>query len=845
MKVSVNWLKMFLDFELPPVDELVAHIGSQLGEVEGVENIGEKYQGIPVVKVVVCEPLENSDHLHRCLIDDGGVVQDVERDEKGLVQVLTGAPNVHTDMLAVWLAPGMTVPDSYGSQDPFVLESRPMRGAMSHGMLASAKELALGDSHEGLLDIDKNVAPGTPFADVYKLDDYIIDIENKMFTHRPDCFGALGVAREVAGILGQQFTSPDWYTLAAEITEGTGLELEVQNEIPGSIPRFTAIALKDVIIKPSPMWLQVALLKVGAKPINNVVDLTNFYMLVTGQPLHAYDYDKVASGRLGARFAKPGETLKLLNGKTIELNDADMVITDGDKAIGLGGVMGGEATEVSDETRNVILECATFDMYTIRRTSMRHGLFTDAVTRFNKGQSPLQNRAVLAKIAGDIQKMAGATPASSVVDIDHTEGRTSIHPPVPVSVEYINTRLGLTLSADDMKHLLEHVECVVEVQDDNLTVTAPFWRTDIELREDVVEEIGRLYGFDKLPLEVPKRSITPVAKNTTIQLKQEIRNRLARAGANEVLTYSFVHGDLLAKTGQNPDNAFKVDNALSPDLQYYRLSLMPSLLDKVHGNIKAGYDEFALFELGKAHIVGQNDDEGLPREDELLAFVFAAADKLKKPGAAYYAAQKYLRQLVGVQLVFKPVSEDMRHFDITKPYDMTRSAFVYTLDETFLGIIGEFRGSVRRALKLPAHTAGFELDVLALDGYGFTRPASSYVPISRFPKVTQDITLKVSDQLPHQELYDFMTEVLSKHDLGGVPMPVFYNVYNGMKSNGVVTYGLTTRDIFQRPDDPAHKQITFRLEIASYERTLTDKEVNAMLDAAAAAAKDQFGAERI
>lgn len=845
MKVSVNWLKMFLDFELPPVDELVARIGSQLGEVDGVENIGEKYQGIPVVKVVVCEPLENSDHLHRCLIDDGGVVKNVERNEDGFVQVLTGAPNVHKDMLAVWLAPGMTVPDSFGTQDPFVLESRPMRGAMSHGMLASAKELALGDSHEGLLDIDKDVAPGTLFAEVYKLDDYIIDIENKMFTHRPDCFGALGVAREVAGILGHKFTSPDWYRLTAEIAEGTGLNLELQNEIPGSVPRFMAIALKDIQIAPSPMWLQVALLKVGAKPINNVVDLTNFYMLVTGQPLHAYDYDKVVSGRLGARFAKPGEKLTLLNGKTIDLHEADMVITDGDKAIGLGGVMGGEATEVSNETRNIILECATFDMYTIRRTSMRHGLFTDAVTRYNKGQSPLQNRAVLAKIVGDIQKMCGGTPASNAVDIDHTEGRTSVYMPVPVSIDYVNTRLGLTLSAEDMKQLLENVECTVAIEGNNLTVTAPFWRTDIELREDIVEEVGRLYGFNKLPLETPKRSIVPVAKNTTIQLKQEIRNRLARAGANEVLTYSFVHGDLLTKTGQNRDNAFKVDNALSPDLQYYRLSVMPSLLDKIHGNIKAGYDEFALFELGKSHIVSQYDDDGLPREDNTLALVITAADKLKKQGAAYYAAQKYLRQLVGIQLVFKPVPEDMQQYDITKPYDMSRSALVYTLDDVFLGIIGEFRSGVRRSLKLPVQTAGFELDVLALDGYGFTRPASSYVPISRFPKVTQDITLKVDEQLAHQELYEFMNEVLSKHDLGGIPMPVFYNVFSGMKSNGVVTYGLTTRDIFQRPDDAAHKQITFRLEISSYERTLTDKEVNTMLDSAASAAKEQFGAERI
>jgi len=825
MKITTNWIKNFLDFELPATPELVAKIGSQLGEVDGVENLGEKYQGIPVVKVVVCEPLENSDHLHKCLVDDGGVVKDVERDEKGLVQVLTGAPNVHQDMLAVWLAPGMTVPES-ADKDPFVLESRNMRGAMSHGMLASAKELALGDSHEGLLEIDKDVVPGTPFAEVYKLDDYVIDIENKMFTHRPDLFGALGVAREIAGITGHKFTSPDWYKQDAKITGGEGLNLVVEDEIPNQVPRFTAIAIKDVEIKPSPLWLQVALLKVGAKPINNVVDLTNFYMLVTGQPLHAYDTDKVATGKLGARFAKPGETLALLNGKTIELNEADMVITDGAKPIGLAGVMGGSETEVSNETKNIILECATFDMYAIRRTSMRHGLFTDAVTRFNKGQSPLQNLAVLAKITEDVQAMAGGTVASQLVDIDHTEGRTSVHPPVTVSTEYINTRLGLKLSADDMKQLLENVECSVAVDGSSLTVTAPFWRTDIELREDVVEEVGRLYGFDKLPQELPERSIQPVAKNTTLELKRQIREKLAKAGANEVLTYSFVHGDLLKKAGQNPDNAFKVDNALSPDLQYYRLSVMPSLLDKIHANIKGGTSEFALFELGKAHLVEQIGEDGLPREDELLGVVVTAADKLARAGAAFYAARTYVENLLGTaELTFKPIPEDMQAYDITKPYDMNRAAFIYA-GETFLGIIGEFRSSVRRALKLPSYTAGFELDVAGLQ-QAVDIGATSYAPLLKFPSVTQDITLKVASDLAYADL-----RALVREELGA----------NAPQDTHI---RLEDIGVYQAADDAAHKNVTFRVHITGLNRTLVEKEVSSTVNAIAQAVKTKLGAERI
>lgn len=834
MKVSLNWIREYLDFDpvevAGSIDGLVERIGAQLGGIEEVVDLGARYEGIPIVKVVECAKLENSDHLNKCLVDDGGVVKDVERTEQGLVQVITGAANVHAGMLAVWLPPGVTVPESY-AKDPFVLTSRPMRGSMSHGMLASPRELGIGDLHEGILEIDPSevvptenkLEPGADFAKVYGLDDTIIDVENKMFTHRPDCFGQLGVAREIAGILGRKFTSGEQYRTLEDIAAGSGLKLEIVNEIPEKVPRFMAVAMKDVAIKPSPLWLQVQLARVGAKPISNVVDVTNYMMLATGQPLHAYDYDKVGSGVLGVRTARPGEKLALLSGKTIELDEADMVITDGDKPIGLAGVMGGADTEVSAETTNIILECATFDMYAIRRASMRHGLFTDAVTRFTKGQSPLQNPYVLQMTLGRVELLAGGTMASAVIDNNHTEGRVSVHPPVPVSAAYINARLGLQLSAEEIKQLLENVECTVEVQGENLTVTAPFWRTDIELREDVVEEVGRLYGFDKLPLELPRRSLKPAARNPLLQLKRRIRENLVKTGANEVLTYSFVHGNLLEKTGQDPARAFRLSNALSPDLQYYRLSLIPSLLERVHPNLKAGYDEFALFELGKTHVADKADEEGLPREDDLTALVVAASDKLKRRGAPYYAARKYLTSLLPVKLTFKPLSADMQAFDITKPYDVNRSALVYA-GETFVGLMGEFRTEVRRNLKLPRYCAGFELDTVALQGL---IDDGHYVPLPRFPKVTQDITLKVPAELGYQELYDFLWDELVK-----VQPPRTLPALNPV-------------GIYQREGDQAHKQVTLHFEIASYEKTLTDPEVNKLLESVAAAAREKFGAERV
>jgi phenylalanyl-tRNA synthetase beta chain len=363
MKISLNTIR-FLNEKFHSagdpapegVNALVEKIGSQLGEVEETIEIGKKYDGVIIVKVVSCEKHPDADRLHVCMVDDGGVANDAPRDEDGLVQVVCGAPNVKAGVTVAWLPPGATVPSTYDN-DPFVLEARELRGVVSNGMLASPKELAIGDSHEGLLLIDEDVAPGTPFAEYFNLkDDVVIDIENKMFTHRPDCFGWIGVAREIAGIQGQKFTSPEWYRSDASIEppQLSTLPLEVRNEIPELVPRFTAVALSDVSIGPSPVWLQVALSKYGLRPISNIVDLTNYYMLLTGQPLHAYDYDKVRAldggdkATLVVRKPHDAEKLTLLNGKEIEpRKDAIMIATES-QAIGLGGVMGGGNTEVDE-----------------------------------------------------------------------------------------------------------------------------------------------------------------------------------------------------------------------------------------------------------------------------------------------------------------------------------------------------------------------------------------------------------------------------------------------------------------------------------------------------------------
>jgi phenylalanyl-tRNA synthetase beta chain len=898
MKISLNWVREFTDIKIG-TDELVAKIGSQLGEVEEVIHLGGRYKDIVIARVVSCEKHPNADKLSVCLIDDGGVTPNVKRvswdqamravvvssservaeenvhnstlteqrseegentqksgsvsgparkqggRSHGLVQVVCGAPNVKAGLTIAWIPPGAIVPSTF-DKEQFKLEVRPLRGVDSNGMIASGAELGINDDHSGILVIDKPAEPGTYLADVYGLNDVIIDIENKMFTHRPDCFGILGVAREIAGIQNIAFTSPDWYKQALEIIkpDNQQLKLEVKNELPELVPRFMAVAMSNVVVGPSPIQMQSYLQRVGIKPINNIVDITNFVMALTAQPLHAFDYDKVTtldnseSATIVVRHPKEGEEISLLNGKTIKPRKEAIMIASDTKLLAVGGVMGGTDTEVDENTKNIILECANFDMYSIRKTSMVHGLFTDAVTRFNKGQSPLQNDKVLGFAVSLLNQQTDATASSELIDINNTSVATekdnlSIHGAINISVDFINQRLGSELLSEDIQNILANVEFGVEVHEDELSVIAPFWRADIEIPEDIVEEVGRLYGYDLLLKTLPRRVIIPAQKNRMLDKKAIIRSTLTAAGANELLTYSFVDKKLLDIAGQDSQNAFQLANALSPELQYYRLSLMPSLLSKVHANIKAGFSEFAMFELNKVHSKQWQDNEGLPVEQESLSFVFAADRKsagVQYRGAAFYQARLYLQHLfssIGRGLPVctpldsvKEIDSSMLH--MVAPFEPTRAAVLQVRGE-IIGVIGEFRQEVSRGLKLPEFCAGFELDIAHMPDL-----VLGYEQLQKYPSSTQDISLEVSNTLQYQQLITTIWEQLES-----------IADQHGYK------WRFEPIDIYQKDADAATKRITVRLELSHPDKTLVTSEVNHVIDLLAATARDRVSAERV
>ena len=710
MKISVNWLKKYVDIKIPD-DELIRLIGARLVEVEGIIDETHKYDNIYVVKVEKAEKIPNT-HLTICQINDGG-------DE--LIQVVCGAPNVREGMLAVWIKPGATVPVSVHEDAPFVIGKRKMLGQYdSNGMLAGADELDFGGKHDKIAEIDPAIAkPGDLLANVFELNDLILEIENKSLTHRPDCFGIIGFAREVAGILGEKFEEPEFLLKEEVFPEGflketkSGMrsaEGNLEVEITDSVvcPRYTCAVLKvDEAISEYKYLSETKILlaKSGMQTVSRIVDITNYLMLLTGQPLHAFDFDRfVAVGgnkapKVLVRSANKGEKIELIDGKIISCNESDILITSSDVPVAMAGAMGGKNTEIDENTKNILLESATFSLYNLRKTQMAHGIFSEAITRFTKGVPTGGTFVVLAEA---IKEMNGKP-----LEVQDAFPGIKMPTNVCISVEEINDLLGTNYSKELMAKTLENVGFKVNIEGNLLKIVAPCWRTDIGNKEDIIEEIGRLLGYDNIQPTLPLHATAE--KNKMFELKREIRDLMSKFGANELLTYTFVSEHLLKKAGLDVNNSYKIVNSISPELQYVRQSIVPSLLDKVYVNQKIPVDRFALYEMNKACQKKEwgLDGENVPIEKTRIGFVLA---ERKNHDTPYYKAKLYVAKLLdelGISSRFLPLKAKGA---LALPFEPKRAAEIW-VGEKCIGVVGEFKKSVQHEFKLADYLAGFEVDL--------------------------------------------------------------------------------------------------------------------------------------
>ena len=803
MLISLNELKKLVKIEISD-DELFKLIGSRLVEIEAVHDLAPKYKKIYVAKVKSAEPIEGT-HLHLCQIDAGKELNGyVDPEHDGYIQVVCGAPNVHAGMLAAWIAPGAIVPATFETEEPFEISERKLRGFMSFGMLAAADELDLGEDHAGIIELNPETAkPGQLLADVLDLNDKIIEVENKSLTHRPDCFGIWGFAREVAGILGQSYRTP-----GMPAADAWPKDEIITIESADICPCYTCavINLENPLAKnPYFDYTAAFLAKAGMHSISKIVDITNEYMLLTGQPLHAFDYDKFVkvggtdTPKINVRLAREHEKLTLLDGKEIELVPTDIIICSNDTPVALAGAMGGESTMIDESTRRVILESATFSLYNLRKTQMAHGIFSEAITRFTKGQPIINCERVMLAAAQEIA-LTSENPK-----VEFIARKCMVPLPleksiVELSVKDINDLLGSNYSLELIKTTLENVGFKVEVARDdnpaiNLRVTAPLWRTDIHIKEDIIEEVGRLLGFDNLPLNLPFRPFVCPEVDPILTLKSKLRTVLSdRLGANELLTYSFVSKALQEKAGEDADDSYEIVNSISPELEVFRQSLVPSLLDKIRENEKAGFENFTLYELNQVSKKSWGlTDENVPKMETHLGLTTFGD---------FYAAKQILMEIeksLGISLELKPLES-------ATCLEPIHSAGIY-FENQKIGELGSVKKPVLKRFKLENEIAALELSLETLAG---VKPDRKFgIKLSKFPFVSRDLTFRVKTETSFAEVKSAIEEILS-----GISDTI---------------YKIEPVSIYRKKSGPT-KNLSFHLEVANHEKTLDSSSISDIIE---------------
>lgn len=615
MRVPLTWLAEFVP--LPADREALARRLTLAGiEVTGIERTGADWEGVVVGRVLEVSPHPNADRLRLVTVDRGGGERPT---------VVCGAPNVAAGQDIAFAGQGAVLTDPATGKPRRLKKSR-IRGVVSGGMVCSEAELGLSGEHAGILVLDTEAPPGTPLAEVLGETVFVLDLT----PNRADALSILGVAREVAALTGAPLTLPE--------TEIASPGAEIGGRAAAGIPdprlcrRFTLALIEEVEVGPSPDWMQSRLTAAGMRPINNLVDITNYVMLECGQPVHAFDYDRVREGRLTARPAAPGETLVTLDGQRLELDPERLVIADSSGPVALAGVMGGRATEITDSTRRVLLEAANFDPVSVRRSARRYGLFTDAARRFSWDLPPELAPIASARVCRLLAEHAGGRVASGRVDTwPAPEEPTRIRlrrsripqvlgmDPAPAAVEGALTGLGFTVAAADGTVPAEGGDR----GDGALSVGVPWWRREVRVPDDLVEEVARVLGYDDLPAAPLEGAIPHHPPLPGRALRERVRDLAASAGLTEVLTYSLLsEADLAAVLSEQERReapALRIRNPLGEARDSLRTSLRPGLLRAAAFNHDHGARSVALFEVSRLYRPRPDGARGRPDEVESAA----------------------------------------------------------------------------------------------------------------------------------------------------------------------------------------------------------------------------------
>ena len=623
MKFSLNWIKEYVDLPSDLTPEKLAHdLTMTTVEVEEAYDLGASLDGLFVGKILSVDPHPNADKLRICSVDCGG---------QSPLSIVCGGTNLNVDHLVAVAVPGSMV-RWHGEGEPVEIKPAKLRGVMSYGMICASNEIGLADlfpaEHAEILDITNfNCKPGDKLADALKLDDIILDIDNKSMTNRPDLWGHYGLARELAAIYGSAL-KPIPTSVAP--TNLPALAVDIKN--PDLCPRYMGVVLSGVKTTPSPYHLQSLLWRIGQRPINLTVDITNYVMFATGQPTHAFDRSHIDGG-IVVRNAFEGEKLELLDGTELELSNSDLVIADHKKPVALAGVMGGKHDSILENTSEIILEIANFNAMSIRSTSKRYDTRTEAATRYEKAIDP--ERVDIA-LAVSLKMFEAYFPDVKITAFADNYAKPHTNSTVTVTLDFLAKRLGRSVTEGEVREKLNLLGFTTRAEDGTLTVTAPSWRStgDISLPDDILEEVARLIGYENFDFVAPTVVMERAINQPKHNLERSIREYLAfRCNAQEIFTYPWVKDEYIKIAEVPEEQMLRLSTPPSPEEANLRSSLIPGMISAVISNLRY-YTDFRIFELTPVFFNGEfesvsDETEKLPKMARHLALALVGSDARK------------------------------------------------------------------------------------------------------------------------------------------------------------------------------------------------------------------------
>ncbi len=795
MKFTLNWLKEYIDLDLPV--EALADKLTMLGlEVDSVDELYEDLEPIKVAKIINIRPHPDADRLTLCDVTVG----------EEIFQVVCGAPNARPELLTAIALPGITMPGG------FKVKKATIRGQESSGMLCSEKDLGISEDHSGIMELPDTAGAGESLPGALSLLDTLIEVD--LTPNRPDCTSVIGIAREIAGFTSQKLNQPVKNDLPELTGEGVPFSVEVLN--PEDCPRYAARLLKNVNIGPSPWWLRKKLLSVGLRPINNVVDITNLVMLEYGQPLHAFDFDRLGGGKIVVRRARAGETIVTLDGEKRNLDQEMLLICDAEKAVAVAGVMGGENSEVTDTTKEILLESACFNPLSVRRTARHLNLGTEASYRFERGVDPELAPRAMERAVQLLVEITGAEAVANGYDcVDGIAERKTIK----LRVSRTNDLLGLELNSMEISRFLESIELQVsQADDDTLLVTVPSFRVDLEREVDLIEEVARLQGYNEIPTSMPVVPMSFPEQQPGLELRKKLAAMLVSQGFYEAINYSFVdedYFDLLKLEDNDPlRNAVALLNPLSEDQRIMRTMMLPSLLQNLSRNTSRQNNDIRLFEIGKVfHPVA---GEELPNEIMGMAGLLCGR---RHPGSSLlhfetapvdvYDCKGIVEAILQEGRLSKAVSIVSGNEAGTVPsYIEPDSYIVFHAGDSMLGILGKIDTEVLKGFGIKQDVFFFDLN---LDMIMELRPEPIlFRQLPKFPSVDRDIALVVPEAVGAGEL-------LTAVDNAGEALVESVEIFDVYRGDSVgagkksVAIALTYRSVEQTLDDNTVNKVHQRL----------------------------------